>query len=121
MVSLELVLTLPILGVVLMGMVEFAMLFYARSSLVEASRAGARAASFAGVDLDQAEAEVRKILSPGLRQNVRVNVTPGVHTGDTVVVAVQVPMSAASPDLLWPIGFSLQDRYLYSETRMLKE
>jgi hypothetical protein len=30
-------------------------------------------------------------------------------------------MAAASPDLLWLIGYSLQGRDLYCETRMTRE
>ena len=38
--SMELVLTLPIVGVVLLALFEFTLLFYARGLVVEASRAG---------------------------------------------------------------------------------
>ena len=118
---MELVLVLPILATVLTGLVEFSMLFYARSSLVEANRAGARAATLMGVGQEQVEAEIRKILSPRLQENLEVEFTPGMRSGDTVVVAIRVPMQAASPDLLWPIGYSLEGRYLSTETRMIKE
>lgn len=120
-VSLELVLTLPILATILTGLVEFSLLFYARSSLVEANRIGARTATLMGADQTQVETEIRKVLSPRLQQELQVECTPGVRSGDTVVVSIRVPMSAASPDLLWPIGYSLTGRYLYAETRMIKE
>ncbi len=119
--SVELVFTLPILGIIVLGLFEFSMLFYARSSVVEASRVGARAAALAGVSDQQIEAEIRKVLSPRLQQGLEVNYTPGGRAGDVVVVGVGVPMSVASPDLLWPIGYRLQNRQLYSETRMIKE
>lgn len=115
------VLTLPILGIIVMGLLEFSMLFYARSSVVEANRVGARAAALAGVDSDQVETEIRKVLSPRLQQGLEVDYTPGARSGDTVVVATRVPMSSASPDLLWPIGYTLAGKYLYTETRMIKE
>ena len=35
---MELALVLPILGILLLGLLEFTLLFYARSSVVEASR-----------------------------------------------------------------------------------
>lgn len=120
-VSMELVLTLPILATILTGMVEFSLLFYARSSLMEANRIGARTATLMGVDQTQVENEIRKVLNPRLQQQLEVECTPGVRSGDTVVVAIRVPMTAASPDLLWPIGYSLNGRYLYAETRMIKE
>ena len=40
---------------------------------------------------------------------------------NVVAVAVTVDMSAAAPDLLWPIGYSLQGRPLLSETCMIRE
>jgi Flp pilus assembly protein TadG len=47
--SMELVFTLPILMVVLLGLFEFSMLFFARGMVVEAARVGARKASLAHV------------------------------------------------------------------------
>ena len=53
---------------------------------------------------------------------IAVDAMGGDHApGEIVTVAVRVPMSTASPDLLWPIGFSLRGRSLYCETRMAKE
>ncbi len=40
---------------------------------------------------------------------------------NVVSVSVAVPMRSAAPDLLWPIGYSLQQRRLYAETKMIKE
>jgi hypothetical protein len=119
--SLELVMVLPILGVVLMGLFEFSMLFFARGSVVEASRIGARTASLPGADRQSIEAEIRKVLSPRLGQTMRITVDAGERTGDVVAVGVSVPMGSASPDLLWPVGYSLAGRNLYCETRMIKE
>lgn len=119
--SLELILTLPILLIVLMGLFEFTVLFYSRSLIVEATRVGARQASLPGATAESVEEEVRNILSPRLQTGIHVGVDVGLHSGDVVVVSVQTPMSSASPDLLWPIGLSLNGRNLYSETRMIRE
>lgn len=119
--SMELVLTLPILAVVLLALFEFSILFFARSSVVEASRTAARFATLPQVTPDMVEAEVLRVLSPRLQQGLRTEVIPGVKSGDVVTVAVQVPMSSAAPDLLWPIGYSLRDRYLFAETSLVKE
>jgi Flp pilus assembly protein TadG len=119
--SLELVFVLPILSVVLMALFEFSMLFFARGSVVEASRVGARAASLHGADAKAVEAEVRKVLAQRLQPGMSVEVETGKHSGDVVAVAVRVPMGAATPDLLWPVGYSLAGRNLYCETRMIKE
>ncbi len=119
--SMELVLTLPILLMLLLALFQFMMLFYSRSLMVEASRAGARKASLPGVTEDDVEGEIRRILAPRLQQGMQVTVDFGEWSGDVVSVSVAVPMSAASPDLLWPIGFGLEGRKLFSETRMVRE
>lgn len=121
MLSMELVLTLPILFVMLLGLFEFTMLFYSRSLIVEASRVGARKASLPGATEQDVQAEVMRILSPRLQDGMLVDVDLGEHSGDVVFVSVQTPMSSACPDLLWPIGVGLDGRTLYSETRMVRE
>ena len=119
--SIELALTLPILGVVLMALFEFSMLFFARGSVVEATRVGARKAMLIGVTQQGVENEIRRTLIPRLQKSMRVGVELGEQTGDVVTVAVRIPMNVAAPDLLWPIGYSLKGRTLYAETRMIKE
>jgi Flp pilus assembly protein TadG len=118
---MELVLTLPILFILLLGLFEFTMLFYSRSLVVEASRVGARRATLPGATVESVEEEVLRVLSPRLQNGIQVTVDPGLHSGDVVVVSIQTPMSSASPDLLWPIGVSLSGRSLYAETRMIRE
>ena len=119
--SMELLLTLPILTVLLFGLLEFSLLFFARADVVEASRAGARAARLYGATAESVEEEVRFSLGGRLASHVRVQADLGDKTGDEVRVAVEVPMAVASPDLLWLIGYSLQGRELLCETRMTKE
>lgn len=119
--SMELVLTLPILAVVLLGLFEFTWLFYSRSLVVEASRAGARKGTLSGVDPAEIDAEVRRVLPSRFHDGLAVTSDLGMHSGDIVRVAVEVPMSVAAPDLLWPIGAGLNGRNLYSETRMVRE
>lgn len=119
--SMELVLTLPILALLLAGLLEFSMLFFARGEVVEASRVAARKATLPGVTLEDVEDEVLKVLHPRFHDSVQVDAELGEKSGDVVVVAVAVDMSAAAPDLLWPIGYSLQGRPLLSETCMIRE
>ncbi len=119
--SMELVLTLPILGVVLFGLFEFTWLFYSRSLVVEASRVGARKASLPGATLADVENDVRRTLPQGLQREFRVVGDVGQYSGDVVWVGVEVSMRSAAPDLLWPIGIGLNGRNLYSETRMVRE
>ncbi|QDT99149.1 TadE/TadG family type IV pilus assembly protein [Gimesia aquarii] len=119
--SMELVLVLPIFGIVLFALLEFTLLFYARADVVEASRIGARLATLPGVTQENVEQEVLKILPPQLGQGAVIQTELGEHAGDVVTVAVSIPMSLASPNLLWPIGYDLTEQNLYSETRMIKE
>ncbi|MFN0199671.1 MAG: TadE/TadG family type IV pilus assembly protein [Planctomycetaceae bacterium] len=119
--SMELVFVLPILLFLLLGLLEFSLLFFARAEVTEATRTGARMATLAGISEDDVISAVRKTLSPRLHGGLSIHVDLGQESGDAVIVAVRVPMNAASPDLLWPIGYSLQRQYLYAETSYLKE
>ncbi|NQV25558.1 MAG: pilus assembly protein, partial [Rhodopirellula sp.] len=110
--SAELIMTLPILAIVLFGMFEFALLFTARGELSEATRVGARKATMPGVTFDSVEAEIRRVLSPRLQQTMEVSIDQGQRSGDVVTVAIACDMNSASPDLLWPIGYSLKNRKL---------
>jgi hypothetical protein len=118
---MELVLTLPILGLLLLGLLEFSLVFFARADVVEACRAGARKATLHGTTQQDVENEVRRVLAPGLQNDLRVDADLEAESGELVTVAVSTPMSDAAPDLLWPIGFSLNGRQLHCETRMVKE
>lgn len=118
--SMELVLTLPILGILLFGIFEFSLLFFAQGSVAEASRLGARRATLQGAVDEDIHRDVQAALGR-LYSAAEVNVSGAAYTGEPVSVAVAVPMAAVSPDLLWPIGFSLEGRYLTSQTRMVKE
>lgn len=119
--SMELVFTLPILGALLAGLLEFSLLFFARADVVEACRAGARKATLHGATQHDVEAEVRRVLAPRLQTGLVVETNLNARTGELVTVAVSTPMAVAAPDLLWPIGFTLEGRDLYCQTRMAKE
>ena len=121
LLSAELIMTLPILAIVLFGLFEFALLFTARGELSEASRVAARKATMPGATYDTVEQEIRRVLSPRLQQTMEVSIDQGQRTGDVVTVAIAVSMESASPDLLWPIGYSLQNRQLYEASRMIRE
>lgn len=119
--TMELVLTLPILGLILLALFEFSVLFFARGEVVAASRTGARHAALTGARTRDVESEVRRVLSPRLRQAADVQVYSGDRTGDLVSVVVRVPMGAAAPNLLWPIGINLKGRHLVSTVHMVRE
>lgn len=114
-------LTLPILMVVILGLFEFTWLFYARGLVVEASRAAARKATLPGADLEAVTSEVQRVLPARFAPHARINAQLGTHAGDVVTVGVAIPMRSVAPDLLWPIGVTLANHNLYSETRMVRE
>jgi hypothetical protein len=118
---MELLLTLPLLAILLLGLLEFCLLFYARGEVVEACRAGARIATYSGSSLIEVEEEVLAQLGPRLRESAEVYASIPDNSGDEVVVSVRVPMSSAAPDLLWPVGFSLKGESIVCSARMLKE
>ena len=119
--TVEVALALPVFAVLLLGMIEFTLLFYARSSLVEASRAGARAAARSGGNQPSVRSEVKEVLPLALHDGLEIGIEGGARPGQAVTVALRVPMNSAAPDLLWLIGYSLEDRSLYAEATMIKE
>lgn len=121
LLSMEMILVLPILFTVLMGIFEFSMLFFARSSVVQACRAASRRAAIGVADQAEIEEVVRRVLSPSLQYNHSVYYIPAERAGEITTVGLTVPMSSAAPDLLWMVGFSLQGRYLAEETSVVRE
>ncbi|MDA0587670.1 MAG: pilus assembly protein [Planctomycetota bacterium] len=119
--SAELIFTLPILAIVLFGLFEFSMLFFARGQVAEAARIGCRKATLPGVQAVDVEETISNALPARLRRSLRVRVDSGVRSGDVVTVSLAVDMQACSPDLLWPIGYSLRNRQIYHTTRMIRE
>ncbi len=119
--TIELLMVLPILFTVLLAVFEFSILFFARSSVVQACRVAARQASLGVTDQAEIENVVNRVLSPNLQHNHSVYLVPAARAGEITTVGLQVPMSSAAPDLLWPIGFSLQGRYLTEEISVVRE
>lgn len=120
-VSLEVILVLPMLMILLLGLLEFSLLFSARGEVIDAARAGGRLATLHGVDEYLIEDEVRRTLGRPLASYARVETQIGEHSGEEIYVRVRVPMAAATPDLLWPVGYSVKGQEIIGEVRMLKE
>jgi hypothetical protein len=118
---MELALTLPLLMLLLLAICEFSMLFLARGEVVEACREAARVAALPGSTPETVEGAVRKVLRPGLQGGLSVDMTDAAASGEVVSVVVRVPMMAAAPDLLWPVGYSVKGQWLTAESRILKE
>ena len=118
---MELVLTLPVLVILLLGIFEFTCLFFTYGSVVEASRAGARQATLYGAIEEGINESVHRSLGSQLSQSADVAVEQAEHSGEEVVCAIRVPMTACAPNLLWPIGFNLEGRSIVCKTQMVKE
>lgn len=121
LLSAELIMVVPILIILLSGLFEFSLLFAARRELNAAAAAGARKATMPGISADDIESEVRTVLSARYHSSLQVAVDSGGRPGDVVTVGLACDMAAASPDLLWPIGYSLKNRQLYASVRMIRE
>ncbi len=119
--TIEMLMVLPILIIVLMAVFEFSILFFARSSVVQASRLAARQASLGTMSQEELEELVSRVLTPALQRGHEVYLIPAQRAGEITTVGLRVPMSSAAPDLLWPVGFSLQGRYLAEETSLVRE
>lgn len=119
--AMELLLTLPIIGILLWGLFECSLLLCARDSVVEASRAGAAHAALTGTTANDVDQTVRQSLGAWLAVHAQVSVEEAVHPGEPVSVTVCVPMTAAAPDLLGSIGFSLDGHHLSCRTRLAKQ
>jgi Flp pilus assembly protein TadG len=119
--SVELTMTLPLVFVLLLALVEFAMLLIARQNLSHATYVGARRAAVADASAADVERAVRGVLSRRLAADLSLDVELGRSTGDVIRVEAVVPMSVASPDLLRWVGLSLRGRELRTGSVLRKE
>jgi Flp pilus assembly protein TadG len=119
-------LVLPLLLVVLLGTVEFALWLAGQQQTTLASREGARVAATGG-SADDVNAAVGLVLGPARLQQATVTSTltnssgNPAQPGDPVSVQVQLPATAVAPDLLIFVGLSIGDKFLVSQTVMRKE
>jgi Flp pilus assembly protein TadG len=125
-IALESLFVLPILVIVALAVVEFSMLISARQQLLAASREGARAAATGGSPRE-IELAVRSRLGHGTLSQAKIRTIlvdedgRPLASGEPVVVQVEVPATAASPDLLRVIGYSLRQQTVTAYTAMRKE
>jgi hypothetical protein len=124
--TLELLLILPILLTVVLGLVELCLLLMSMQRVQAASSAACQIGTLPASDPAAQEeamedAAAHALGSEGLVENYEMQTQLGQYPGDPVVVEISVPMTAAAPDLLKIIGFSLEDRQLTSRTQMCKQ
>jgi hypothetical protein len=65
--------------------------------------------------------QVNSLLGATLSRNCQIHVQPASHAGDIGRVSVQVPMTNASPDLLWMVGYQLTNRLICADASMVME
>jgi hypothetical protein len=121
-----LVIVLPLLLGIVLAVVEFGLLFTAFERVQLACATACRVGTHPCDSLNRLDREVRRaahvaLFSDQLAAASRITFIPGGFTGDPVIVELQVPMTAASPDLLRMLGFSLHNRFLISRVVMRKE
>jgi len=124
--SLELLLVLPILVTVGLGLVELCFVLMGMQRVQAASSAACRVGTLPANDLAAQEhamedAAAGALGTAGMVDAYQMDIEVGQYAGDPVIVEVSVPMTAAAPDLLKIIGFSLQGRQLVAQTQMCKQ
>jgi uncharacterized protein (UPF0333 family) len=125
-VALELLLVLPLLLTVLLGTVEFSLMLTAQQQVSLASREAARVAATGGTP-DEILYAVR--LSLGDARFMQATVTPlltdtdgnPIPSGEPIAVRVELPATAAVPDMLVFAGISIRNQVLMGQTVMRKE
>ena len=118
---MELVLVLPIFLLLLFAIVEFSLLTTARVCISDAAHAGARRLCLSDTGPDDIRDEVKLMLGRKLSRDATIEVAGLQKAGERIIVRIRVPMKNATPDLLWPTGFSVRDRTLVADALMVRE
>ena len=121
-VSLEALFVLPVLLLVVVALVEFAMLIAAEQKLAEASGVAARTAAVGRSDDDAREA-VKAVLGKTQYDAAKVKIDRrhDDHLGDLVEVRIDLPAKAAAPCVLRSCGVKISDDTLIGRTLMRAE
>jgi len=133
MLSVELVLTVPILMALVLALVQFSIMLASSQTISAAANVAARQATIPSASAASVEAAVAQVVHgwqfAGHQEVIiLVNGVPEASspledavTGDVISVKVRVPTIEASPDLLDFIGTSISGQYLQSTFVMRKE
>lgn len=122
LLSAEALVVLPLLFAFFLAICEFGLIWAGNSRVKLASLQGCRVATLPGSDREAVEVAVERALAkPGLIEEYELRIEWGPHSGDPVMVEVELPMSAAAPDMLSAFGFDLEDRELVARTIMRRE
>ncbi|MBS0265048.1 MAG: pilus assembly protein [Planctomycetes bacterium] len=125
-ITAELIFVIPILMALLLAIVEFGLLLIASERIQLAAATACRVGTQPSADPTEQGLAVEEAVhvalgNTALATNALVLFTPGAAPGDFVTVQIDVPMSAASPDLLAMFGFSLKDRFLVGRAVMIQQ
>jgi Flp pilus assembly protein TadG len=121
-----LLLVLPVLLALLLGMIEFSLLYAARQHLTTASREGARVAALGG-DQFAVQQAIQNVLGNSnlggatLQATLTDGLGQPLPTGAPVQVTLTIPAAQAVPDLLGIIAVTLGDQVITAQTVMRKE
>lgn len=110
--SLEILLSLPVVALLLVGLFEFSCLSCGYGSVARASQAGARIAARPGTSVAEVSTAVEQSLGESLAADAEIRCEPADAQAVGIVCRVRVPMTACAPNLLWLVGFDLQGRFI---------
>jgi hypothetical protein len=123
--SLELVLVMPVLALAFFSVVEFSLLLMGRQRVQSAATAACRVGTLPASDAAAQQQAMRdaaaRALGGAMADAYQMQSDLGPHAGDPVVVRITVPMTAASPNMLAMLGFSLEGRQLAAQTQMCRQ
>jgi len=85
----ELALVLPVLLAILIGVVQFALVYHAKDVATTAAQEGARLAAAEGRTPTEGAARAREVLESGLGKTGREFSVTALDTGETVVVQAE--------------------------------
>jgi Flp pilus assembly protein TadG len=100
----EFALVLPVLLIIVVGMVQFALVYHAKDVATTAAQEGARMAASEGRTLADGEARTREVLEAGLGGNADGFAITAQVDGETVVVRTEAQYSLIIP---WVTGRSI--------------
>ncbi len=120
--AFEALIVIPILLAIVLAVVEFAMILSAEQKLAEASGVGCRTGSLGHSDHD-VKAAVKAVIGDKRYDPDRIHIRrwKDKHAGPMIEVKVEMPATAASPNLLRSVGIDLSGDTLTGRTVMRVE
>jgi len=109
----EFVLVAPLLMLLVVALLQFALALHVRATLTSAAAEGARAASLAGADADAGVRRARLLLDDTVARGAVRGISAGVSTAGAVdVMVVRIEADLPLVGLLGPAALSVEGRAL---------